>query len=123
MFPSSPPPPSISLPLSLPPSCSSPPNSPLLQPPPPTLAHFPVQLKDMQGHLYTARNVKVRFSEPNTDPIPDSKQRMLLSNAVQSTVTGRDGKPEPTVKIGEVVTLGEALWLSYNPLPLMDVKG
>ena len=79
----------------------------------------------MQGHLYTARNVRVRFSEPNTDPIPDSKQRMLLNNAVQSTVAGRDGKPEPTVKIGEVVTLGEALWLSYmyNPLPLTDVKG
>ena len=76
----------------------------------------------MQGHLYTARNVRVLFSEPNTEPVPDSKQRMLLNNAVQNTMAGRDGKPEATVKIGEVITLGEAPCDCYiNPLPLRCV--
>ena len=61
----------------------------------------------MQGHSYTARNVRVRFSEPSTEPVPESKQRMILSEVVQRTVAGKDRKLGPIVQIGKITTLGE----------------
>ena len=66
-----------------------------------------VQLKDVQGHPYTLRNVKVRFSEPQPEPTPDSKLRIMLSNAVQNTTAGKDRKLGPIIQIGSVSTLGE----------------
>lgn len=50
--------------------------------------HSQVQLKDVQGHLYSLKNVHVRFSWPQTEPLPDSKLRLMLSAVVQQKQGG-----------------------------------
>ena len=65
-----------------------------------------VQLKDMQGHLYSLTNATVKFSEPQDDPIPDSKLRMELGNVVRNTLSLRNGKVPSTVEFGSIKTLG-----------------
>ncbi len=62
-----------------------------------------MQLKDVQGHLYNVRNVRVRFSEVSPEPIPDSKLRINLGEAVQETQDRVAG----VVHIGDVSTMGE----------------
>ena len=47
-----------------------------------------MQLKDVQGHLYSLKNVHVRFSWPQTEPLPDSKLRLMLSAVVQQKQGG-----------------------------------
>ena len=69
-----------------------------------------VQLKDVQGHLYNLTNVTVRFSEPQDDPVPDSKLRMELANVVRNTVTLKNGKMPSIIEVGPVKALGKSLY-------------
>ena len=63
-----------------------------------------VQLKDVQGHPYTLKNIHVRFSEPQLEPMPDVKLHLLLSDVVKGTVW--EGK-QPLVHYGSVTTCGK----------------
>ena len=66
-----------------------------------------VQLKDVQGHLYNLRNVRVQFSEPPSEPKPDSKLRILLGEAVQAATShSGDAKAGGSVHIGNVTAAG-----------------
>ena len=49
----------------------------------------------------------MRFSEPQSEPTPDTKLRIMLSNVVQNTIAGKDRKIGPTIQIGSVSTLGK----------------
>ena len=44
-----------------------------------------VPIRDLQGHAYNAKDMRVRFSEPSLEPNSDSKIRLLLDDAVHST--------------------------------------
>ena len=51
-----------------------------------------VQLKDVQGHQYAVQNVHVKFSEPLSEPVPESKLRLDLGNRVKNTpANGQEG--------------------------------
>ncbi len=66
-----------------------------------------VQLKDVQGHLYNLRNVRVQFTEPPSEPRPDSKLRILLGEAVHATTPhSGDVKAGGSVHIGNVTASG-----------------
>ena len=56
----------------------------------------------MQGHLYNLRNVRLRFSEPTTEPIPDSKLRITLGETVQNSTS----PPAGAVHLGGVTAIG-----------------
>lgn len=79
-----------------------------------------VQLKDVQGHQYTLRNVKVRFSEPQSEPTPDTKLRIMLTNVVQNTTAGKDKKVGPTVQIGGVPTLTSTPWFDQYRITFLE---
>ena len=64
-----------------------------------------VQMKDVQGHLYTLRNVRVCFSEPPSEPVPESKLRILLGEAVQFASLQAD-RPVGSLHIGNVSVAG-----------------
>ena len=70
-----------------------------------------MQLKDVQGHLYTIRNVCVQFSDPPDEPVPESKLRILLGEAVQSVAFNhQDDRSGGSVHIGGVSAAGRCVW-------------
>ena len=64
---------------------------------------YTVQSKDVQGHPYTLKNVHVRMSDPQLEPIPDAKLQSTLGEVVKSGVW--EGK-QPLVHYGGVTTHG-----------------
>ena len=61
------------------------------------------QLRDHQGHPYTVRDVRVRLSEPNSEPMAEVKLQQLLNSVVRYSETGTG----PGVEFGQVTTNGE----------------
>ena len=65
------------------------------------------QLRDHLGHPYTVRDVRVRLSEPNSEPMAEVKLHQLLSSVVRWSDTGTG----PRAEYGNVTTNGEIYFL------------
>ena len=42
-------------------------------------------IRDQQGHLHYAKDIRVKFSEPTREVASDSKLRLLLDSVVRDT--------------------------------------
>ena len=67
-----------------------------------------VQLTDVTGHLYSIRDLRIRFSEPHPDATPKSTVDQLLVEAIRwSERGGVDFKPTgSTLKINNIEISG-----------------
>lgn len=63
----------------------------------------PDQLKDHQGHPYTARDVRIRLSEPAAEPLAEVKLHQLLNSVVRWS----EASTGPRAEFGDVTTNGE----------------
>lgn len=63
-----------------------------------------VKIRDQLGHYYTMTDLRVSLSEPQSEPIGDSKHRLLLSQTVRQTEGSIDR--EMSYKSFETIEIG-----------------